>query len=198
MIEQIIEMRDRKPDETTLAEGGMKGTTISSGRGELTKQYEVKGAVNETAEMLDKILLSYYGFDAPYVKAFPYANQIIVTGKPEHFKMVETWIEKFEKEPVQPKYVFALQPLEVSPERVLTMFQQSLSPDQQSKVNIAPVPGLGRRSAMQALGDREVKWDSPIVPTTQPAASATGVRPVSASPFVPTNELASFGPPFRP
>lgn len=177
MIEEIIKMKDREPPKI---EDGVGGQVVSVGGGEIAKRYDIKkGDVNETAKQLDRILLSIYGFDAPYVKAFPFANQIIVTGKPEHFKEVELWLAKFEEKPIEARYVVLFKPVEVSPMQVITYLRESLPADQREQVVIQPVPGLRGRNPLQAVKER--KWDDPIVPTTQPAASAF--------PFVPTNEL---------
>ncbi|HPU33626.1 MAG TPA: secretin N-terminal domain-containing protein [Phycisphaerae bacterium] len=190
MIEQIIDLKDRQPEEETrMADSKLGRAVTGAGRGEIAMCYDIKkGDVNETAKRLDSILLTLFGYDAPYVKAFPYANQIIVTGKPEHFKEVENWIKKFEEKPVEPRYVISFLALDVSPVQVINTLEQSLPTDQREKVVIQPVPSLGRRDPLKEI--KELHWYDPIKTSAPAGSTDAGARQVGgASPFVPTNEL---------
>jgi len=180
MIEQVIELResialakDQAKDEYG-GTGDVVGT--SSTYGTITKAYDVEGPADEIAAELDRQLLAYLGYSAPYVKSIPFAKQILVEGKPEQFEQVEKLLESILKNPPKPRTMLMVRRVKktggMSAARVVQAFQRYAS----APVEVKEIPSLSVRPDPLTLMT-EIEIDTPI--TTQPAGA----------PFVPTGAM---------
>lgn len=176
---------------------GDKGHILgSSGRGEITVAYDIpKGPVDEIAKTLDRTLVDLWGyFDAPYVKPFPFAKQVVVTGKPQQFKLVKEYLDKIVETP--PSVPMAVMLKKVTPgmaERIITGLQ--VTPGA-TPINVQPMPQTRKqsKSAMDMMTRQEIQFDTPI--TTQPAgqsdASGSGaVIQHTSAPFVAPSAMVN-------
>jgi len=180
IIDQIIELKESlaAPTEEAGAEG--RGEIISRDSDGITKIYDVTGPSDDIASYLQKILEDLLGYwEAPYVKSFPFGNQLIVTGKAEHFKMVDEWLERLEKNPPPARLAMVVRRVKGgNAGRVVEMLKTYAPQDLQDKLNIEPIPRLGgHKDPMDRI--KEIKWDDPI----ETESSQKG------SPFVPSNML---------
>ncbi len=165
LIDQVVELKESLAKEMqAAADTGATGELISREKdGSITKAYEVKGSSDELAQYLDKILIDRYGYyDSPYVKSFPFANQVIVTGKPDQFKEVEKWLEKLESTKLPTR--LELKFVRVKPGnagKIVEMLKQYAPIEMQEKINATELPKLSaRRNPMEMI--REVRYDDPI------------------------------------
>ncbi len=165
LIDQVVELKESLAREMqSAADTGTIGELVSREKdGSITKAYEVKGSSDELAQYLDKILIDRYGYyDSPYVKSFPFANQVIVTGKPDQFKEVEKWLEKLENTKLPTR--LELKFVRVKPGnagKIVEMLKQYAPAEMQEKINATELPKLSaRRNPMEMI--REVRYDDPV------------------------------------
>lgn len=174
MIEQLIETKEGL-ERAKKAAGDTTGNEMSVGHGEILKVYTVKGPLNEIAKALDDSLVAILGyFDAPYVKTSPLASQIIVQGKPAHFKLVEQYLAEIEKNPPKPVQAVLIRQIPGGMAQQVLMAVQAHAP---TGVNMNVQPLISRRDRQAAMRKiKEINIDTPI--STEPA------------PFVPPSMLS--------
>ncbi len=180
LIEELIRTKESLAEMAETVKPAGKGTPLGAPDkyGEITMIYKVTGQVDQIAKVLDRQLMDVIGFDSPWVKSAPFANQIIVTGKPQYFKMVDEYLEEIQKMKLQvPRGIFVKQ---VQGGAQATALVDAL-------VHQAP-PGLKihaepmnrkqqvKKNPLELIAPREITAETPI--STQPA-----------SPFVPPNTL---------
>ncbi|MHC4797423.1 MAG: secretin N-terminal domain-containing protein, partial [Planctomycetota bacterium] len=190
MIEQIIELKEslalaeqQRPPEKVAGSGEI----IDRDRyGNITMSYDVVGSCDQIAKGLDKICVDFFGwFDAPYIRSFPFAQQIIIEGKPEQFKLVEEWLKKIEKDPPKPKITMVMRQVSdvpVPPSKIVQALKAAAPTG--FKISESAMPRKSRgRDPLDILGDREINYDDPIDKKKSSKKTSNGAR------FVPTNTL---------
>ncbi|NLX21395.1 MAG: hypothetical protein GXY55_06945, partial [Phycisphaerae bacterium] len=185
LITEIIEMKEEhaKPTEGATLAGRRGAEQIGPpSRDSVTMSYKIeKGSADDFARALDRILIDRFGYwDSPYVKSFPFGNEVIVTGKPEQFKEVEHWLDMLEENPPTPRIMLMVKQVKGgNAGKVVQMVTQSASPELQQKLEVQEIPQLrGRRNPLDMIQEREVHHDDPVT---------NG----SSSPYVPTGALSA-------
>ncbi len=189
MIEQIVEMREalaRAATEDVEAKTG-EGVLVSRDKYGDMRSFDIpeKNKDGKTIDLqqlgktLDEQLVDYYGYSAaPWVKSFPYASQLIITGKPEQFKMVNDLLKKMiDNPPKSPIVMRTFRVKGVAPERVVTELQAAAPASLQDKINVERVPGRYQSEDPMNLIE-EIRYTDPII---KQASKEEG------TPFVPPN-----------
>jgi type II secretory pathway component GspD/PulD (secretin) len=198
LIEQIIDVQEQLAREKA-AVGTKEGDLFPTDNGEVRKIYPVEGPAKEIAEQLDKVMVAVFGYmDAPLVKPFPMANQIVITGKPKYFKKAEEYLAQIEKNPPPPTIKIVVTRPKGSAGRLVTEVER-LAPRGLggTSVNVRQInTSSGTPDAMEIFRRREIRIDTPFpsnTSTTSPAArpaTQPAIQPVAqASPFVPTGTV---------
>ncbi|NLE59142.1 MAG: hypothetical protein GX616_12330, partial [Planctomycetes bacterium] len=99
LIEQVIDIQEQLARELTERPTVPGDDVIPGPDGTIKKFYTVEGPAKEIAKRLDEIMYGMYGYKGPWVKYFPYTNQVVVDGDPKYFKSAEEWLAKLEKNP---------------------------------------------------------------------------------------------------
>ncbi|MGQ9649636.1 MAG: secretin N-terminal domain-containing protein [Phycisphaerae bacterium] len=196
LIEQIIEIQERLAREAAarpVLEGD--ATTVVGAGGTVKKFYTVEGPAKEIAKRLDEIMYGMYGYKGPWVKYFPYTNQVMIDGDPKYFKSAEEWLAKLEKNPPPVALKVLVRRSPVAPSKVLPHLERIVTTSLREGAGIRKLEagGVGR-DPMSML--EEIYYDTPIEeikPTTRPAeekssSARTGIDVVSQ--FLPTGVLA--------
>jgi type II secretory pathway component GspD/PulD (secretin) len=145
LIEKIIEENEKLAEPTEVAGVVGGGEVIEQTRDSITKSYKIeKGSADDIARALDRILIDRFGYwDSPYVKSFSYSNEVIVTGKPEHFKEVERWLETLEENPPAPRIMLMVKQVKGgNAGKVVQMVTQSATPELRQKLEVQEIPQL--------------------------------------------------------
>jgi len=196
LIEQVIEIQERLAREAAarpVLEGD--ATTVVGAGGTIKKFYTVEGPAKEIAKRLDEIMYGMYGYKGPWVKYFPYTNQVMIDGDPKYFKSAEEWLAKLEKNPPPVALKVLVRRSTVAPSKVLPHLERIVTTSLREGAGIRKLEagGIGR-DPMSML--EEIYYDTPIEepkPTTRPAeeqssSARSGIDVVSQ--FVPTGVLA--------
>jgi len=147
--------------------------------------------VDQIAKELAKQLEAYYGYwESPIVKSFPYANQLIVTGKPKQFKLVSELLNKMQENPPKSPLVIRYKRVAkgVPVDRVVEALKRSVPAHLQGKLEVKRVEG-GQGGGDPMAMIEEVNFYDPIKKSISTEKIEKKESSKSGSPFVPSNTI---------